>query len=100
MFHPNGQLVFVSNELDASLSTFRFDADGTLTLLHSVSVLPAGFRGTPWAADLHLTPDKLKGTVAAATIPFDMVSGRRFQPFPRRYLEHHLTNDFLNRPLS
>ena len=57
VFHPHGRLVFVSNELDASLSTFRFDADGTLTLFHSVSVLPAGFRGTPWAADLHLTPD-------------------------------------------
>ena len=57
VFHPNGRFVFGSNELDASLSTYRFDAAGALTLLHSVSVLPAGFQGKPWAADLHLTPD-------------------------------------------
>jgi 6-phosphogluconolactonase len=58
VFHPNRRFVFCTNELDGSVSTYRFDASGTLTLLDSISVMPADFKGgAPWTADVHLTPD-------------------------------------------
>jgi 6-phosphogluconolactonase len=45
-------------ELDASLHVFAYDAQqGRLSPLQSLSTLPPGFTGKPWAADLHLTPD-------------------------------------------
>ena len=45
-------------ELDATLHVFSYDAQrGHLVEIQSLSVLPAGFKGKPWAADLHLTPD-------------------------------------------
>ena len=58
VLHPNGKNAFLLNELDASLDVLLHDAQrGTLSPMKSVSTLPAGFTGKPWAADLHLTPD-------------------------------------------
>ncbi|MDB5599968.1 MAG: 6-phosphogluconolactonase [Xanthobacteraceae bacterium] len=58
VFHPNGTLVYLLNELDGSLVVFAFDGDkGTLAAKQTVSALPPGFAGKPWAADIHLTPD-------------------------------------------
>jgi 6-phosphogluconolactonase len=57
VFHPNARFVFGTNELDGSVSTYRFNASGTLRLLDSSSVMPSGFNGKPWTADIHLTPD-------------------------------------------
>jgi 6-phosphogluconolactonase len=58
VFHPNGRIVYLLNELDAGVDVLAFDeATGTLSALQTVSSLPAGFDGTPWAADLHVTPD-------------------------------------------
>ena len=37
---------------------FAFDAErGALAHRHTVSSVPPGFDGTPWAADLHFAPD-------------------------------------------
>lgn len=45
-------------ELDASLAVFDYDAArGTMREVQRTSVLPPGFAGKPWAADLHLAPD-------------------------------------------
>jgi 6-phosphogluconolactonase len=45
-------------ELDASLHVFTYDVQrGRLSEIQSLSALPSGFDGKPWAADLHLTPD-------------------------------------------
>jgi len=50
--------VYLLDELDAGLHVYAWDAArGTLQLKQSTTVLPAGFDGKPWAADLHLTPD-------------------------------------------
>ena len=50
--------VYLLNELDAALHVYAWDAArGTLQLQQSTTVLPAGFTGKAWAADLHLTPD-------------------------------------------
>ena len=57
-FHPNGRFFYLVNELDASLNVYAYNAaKGTLSEIQSVTTLPAGFTGKPWAADLHLTPN-------------------------------------------
>lgn len=58
VFHPNGRVVYVVDELDGKLERLSFDPDkGTLAIQQTISVLPSGFTGTPWAADVHTTPD-------------------------------------------
>ncbi|WP_118179369.1 lactonase family protein [Paraburkholderia phosphatilytica] len=57
-FHPNGRVVYIVDELDGKLERAAFDPDrGTLAIRQTVSAVPAGFTGTPWAADVHTTPD-------------------------------------------
>jgi 6-phosphogluconolactonase len=57
VFHPDGKLVFLICELDASLISFAFDpAAGTLAPLATASALLPGFTGKPWAADIHVAP--------------------------------------------
>ena len=56
-FHPSLPLVFVSNELDSTVATVRFDsARGTLTVLGTQSTLPRGWTGTNYPADIHVAP--------------------------------------------
>jgi 6-phosphogluconolactonase len=60
VFHPNLRFVFSTNELDSTVSSYGYDAaHGTLTLLSTVSAVPAGFKSDApaAAADIHLTPD-------------------------------------------
>ena len=55
-FHPNGKYLYVINELDSSLTTFRYDAaKGTLTAFETVSTLPRDFVGTSYCADIHVS---------------------------------------------
>ncbi len=57
-FHPNGKLVYVLGELDATIHVFDYDAaKGQLKERQSISALPPGVTGRIAAADLHLTPD-------------------------------------------
>ena len=57
-FHPNGKVVYVLGELDASVYVFDYDgATGQLKEKQSISALPPDFQGKPSAADLHITPD-------------------------------------------
>ena len=58
IFHPGGRIVYLINELDASIYTLAFDAaSGTMKRVQRVSALPPGFAGKPWASDIHITPD-------------------------------------------
>lgn len=60
VFHPTLALVYLLNELDASIDVLDLDRErGVLSGARQVvSALPPGFAGgAPWAADLHLTPD-------------------------------------------
>ncbi len=58
VFHPDGQRVYLLNELDATVCVFDYDPiQGHLDQRQALSGLPSGFQGKPWAADLHLTPD-------------------------------------------
>ena len=71
-------------ELDASLFVYDWDAaSGTLREAQRTSALPPGFSGgTPWAADLHLTPDgkflyaSERRSSTLATYRVDAASGR------------------------
>lgn len=58
VFSRDNRHVHCLNELDGSIDLFDFDVvDGTLTLKQSSSMLPPGFTGKPWAAELRATPD-------------------------------------------
>jgi len=58
VFHPNGQRVYLLNELDASVCMFDYNPiRGQLDQRQALSALPRDFQGQPSAADLHLTPD-------------------------------------------
>jgi len=58
VFHPNGKFVYLVHELNGDLTTLGYDADtGQLSDLQHATALPPGFDGTPWAADIHITPD-------------------------------------------
>ena len=58
VFHPSGRYVYLLNELDASIDAFAFDIEqGLLSLRQTITSLPAGMSGAPWAADIHITPN-------------------------------------------
>lgn len=58
VFHPNGKLVYLLGELDATVHVFAWDAaNGQLKEKQSVSALLPGTTGRIAAADMHLTPD-------------------------------------------
>ncbi len=49
---------YLLNELDGGVDVFAYDSDkGTMRHLQRTSVMPAGFTGKPWAADLQLSAD-------------------------------------------
>ena len=57
-FDPQCQRVYLLHELDGTVDVLDWDADqARLSLVQTVGILPTGFTGQPWAADLHLTPD-------------------------------------------
>ncbi len=57
-FDPQGHRVYLLNEIDGTVDVLAWDADqASLSLLQTVDILPPGFTGKPWAADLLLTPD-------------------------------------------
>lgn len=56
--HPAAPFVVLLNELDASLDVLALDRTrGTLTPKQTLSTLPPGFSGEPWAAEARFTPD-------------------------------------------
>lgn len=57
-FHPNGQRVYVINELSSTITSFDYATDtGTLTQRQTISTLPDDFSGKSFTADLKITPD-------------------------------------------
>lgn len=58
VFSGDARFAYLLNELDGAIDVLAFDsATGTLQTLQTISSLPPGFSGDPWASDLHLTPD-------------------------------------------
>ncbi len=57
-FSADTRFVYLLGELDAMIDVLAFDGErGLLDKLQTISTLPPGFAGQPWAADLQLTPD-------------------------------------------
>lgn len=57
VFDSTGRLAWLLGELDGTVTSLRLSEDGTPAVTDTVSSLPPGFTGEPWAADIHLTPD-------------------------------------------
>ncbi len=56
VFGPDGKYAYLTSELTATVSTFRYD-DGKLTLVQSLPLAQPGFKGKVGAAAIHLSPD-------------------------------------------
>jgi 6-phosphogluconolactonase len=56
VFGPDGQYAYLTSELAATVSTFRYH-DGKLTLLQVSPLTEPGFKGQVGAAAIHLSPD-------------------------------------------
>jgi len=82
-FHPNGQYLYVINELGSTVSMFRFDGErGTLDWQQIVAAVPEGFGRPNTTADLHVHPSGLllygsnRGHDSIAVFAIDPESGR------------------------
>lgn len=57
-FHPNGKLAFVINEIDSTVTSFRYDAqEGVLQPVETVSTLPEDFQGENTCAEIAVSED-------------------------------------------
>jgi len=57
-FHPTAPFVYLLNELDATVDALEHHADAArFGHIQTISSMPPGVIGKPWAADLHFTPD-------------------------------------------
>jgi len=57
-FHPNGQTLYVINELHNSVTAFDYEPEtGTVFELQTLSTLPEEFNDTSHCADVKVTPD-------------------------------------------
>lgn len=57
-FHPNGRWAYLENELNSTVVALHYDAKaGTFQEIETKSTLPAGFGGTSYGADVHVSPD-------------------------------------------
>jgi 6-phosphogluconolactonase len=57
-FHPNGQTAYAVNELNSTVDVLQWSAaDGSLTLLTRIEMLPAGYNGPTRACDTVISRD-------------------------------------------
>jgi 6-phosphogluconolactonase len=57
-FHPNGKYAYVINEMQSTVTAFRWDTNkGTLTELQTISTLPQGFQGHSSTAEIQVHPN-------------------------------------------
>lgn len=57
VFHPSGKLLFVVNELNATVTVCRYDgSSGTLTRLQSVRTVEESYHGTAYPAAIRMDP--------------------------------------------
>jgi 6-phosphogluconolactonase len=57
-FHPRLPVLFVSGELNSTVTALRCDATtDALTALQTISTVPANWKGTNYPADIHVAPN-------------------------------------------
>jgi 6-phosphogluconolactonase len=73
VFHPQRPFAYVVNELDSTVTTYRFDIQsGALTPLHILSTLPASFTGNSRAAGIAI--DRMGRTLYASNRGHDSMA--------------------------
>lgn len=55
-FHPDGKFIFVINELNSTITTFKL-AGENWEKFQTISTLPADFKETSYCADIHVSAD-------------------------------------------
>ena len=55
--HPNGKFAYLMEELTGSVSAYRVEKSGGLSLLQNISGLPRDYTGPMGSADIHVSPD-------------------------------------------
>ncbi|MBR0685416.1 lactonase family protein [Bradyrhizobium manausense] len=82
-FHPTGKLAYVVNELDSTVTAYRFDpASGALSPFQVVSAVPDSFTGNSRAAEIAVSADgryvyaSNRGNDSLAIYAIDAASGR------------------------
>jgi 6-phosphogluconolactonase len=56
-FHPNGRVLYISNELDGTVTACTWDGQtGQISAFQTLSTLPIGFKEENTVADIHITP--------------------------------------------
>jgi len=57
-FHPNGKLIYVSEEMGNAVAAFAWDSDkGVMTELQTISSLPEDYKGSDTCAEIAVRPD-------------------------------------------
>jgi 6-phosphogluconolactonase len=81
IFHPNGQYLYLINELSSTLTVFRYDSQaGHLEELQTISTLPLDFQGENLCADLHICGSYLYASNRGHdTIAWYLIEGRTGQ---------------------
>jgi 6-phosphogluconolactonase len=84
-FHPNGRLAYVINELDSTVTAYRFDpATGALEPFQLLSALPDHFTGNSRASEIAISADgrflyaSNRGHDSVAMFGIDQADGRLF----------------------
>ena len=82
-FHPTLPYIFVVNERESSLSSYRYDATtGEISLIETLPTIPAGFTERNSPADVHVHPNGTfvyssnRGHDSLAIFAIDQSSGR------------------------
>ncbi|MDR6635959.1 6-phosphogluconolactonase [Phyllobacterium sp. 1468] len=58
VFHPNGKVAYVINELDSTVSVLDYNPENAaLTVRQTLPALPEGFTGTNTCAEIAVSPD-------------------------------------------
>lgn len=95
-FHPARHFAYLANELDNTFSVFSCDeANGALSTIQTISMVPEGYDGTSYAADVQILPsgDFLYGTnrehnsivifhIDQGTGLLDLVDHQACEPWP------------------
>ncbi len=56
VFHPNENVIYVINELSSTITALKKQNE-MWSEFQTISTLPAGFEGTSYCADIHISPD-------------------------------------------
>ncbi|HEX9660529.1 MAG TPA: lactonase family protein, partial [Rhodothermales bacterium] len=82
-FHPNGESVYLVNELDLTVTAFQYDGErGALSIIQTISTLPGDVEDGYSGADIHVHPTgrflyaSNRGHDTIAVFAIDSDSGR------------------------